>query len=79
MALDPEVSSEYEAAVKHLLRRATKRSRPSQNFSVVPHGRETDANREFARHRDVNSVFVFFVTLPMFVIAYAICVNMGAI
>jgi len=79
MALDPEVPSEHEAAVKHLLRRAAKRSRTSQVFSVVPHGRETDANREFARHRDVNSVFVFFVTLPMFVISWAICVKMRAI
>ena len=79
MAIGPEVPSEHQAAVKHLLRRAAKRSRPSQIFSDVPHGRETDANREFASHREPNGAVWFFLFLPGFVIAYAICVKMGVL
>jgi len=60
-------------------RRAAKRSRLSQVFSVVLHGRETDANREFASHRDASRVVWFFGALPAFVIVYVICVKIGAI
>jgi len=70
---------EHEAAVKRLLRKATRRKRPSQVFSDVPHGRETDANREFAPHREPAGIVWFLLFLPGFVIAWAICVKMGAI
>jgi hypothetical protein len=68
-----------DAAVKQLLRRAAKRTRPSQVFSVVPHTRETDANREFAPDRDGDAIVWFLIALPIFVIGYAICVKIGAI
>ncbi|MGY4496082.1 hypothetical protein ACVWYH_000009 [Bradyrhizobium sp. GM24.11] len=71
---------EHETAVKQLLRKAARRRRPSQIFfSDVPHGRETDANREFASHREPNDLLWFFMFLPAFVIAHAICAKMGAI
>jgi hypothetical protein len=73
-----KITSERE--VEQLLRRAAKRSRPSRAFSAVPHGRETDANREFASHREAGSVVWFFgAALPAFVIVYVICVKIGAI
>jgi hypothetical protein len=72
-----KITSEHE--VEQLLRRAAKRSRPSRAFSAVPHGRETDANREFASHREAGSVVWFFGALPAFVIVYVICVRIGAI
>ncbi|MCP3459731.1 hypothetical protein [Bradyrhizobium sp. CCGUVB23] len=70
---------EHETAVKQLLKKAARRRRPSQVFSDVPHGRETDANREFAPHREPNGIVWFFLFLPAFVIAWAICVKMGAV
>lgn len=70
---------EHETAVKQLLRKAARRRRPSQLYSIVPHGQETDANREFASRREPNGLVWFFLFLPAFVIAYAICVKMGAI
>lgn len=74
-----KIMSEDETALKHLLRQAAKRSRPSKMFSAVPHGRETDANREFASRRDGDEVVWFFGSLPLFVIVYVIYVRMGAI
>ncbi|MGY4371032.1 Flp pilus assembly protein TadG [Bradyrhizobium sp. LB1.3] len=68
-----------EATLKQLLRRAAKRTRPSQVFSVVPHTRETDANREFAPDRDGDAIVWFLIALPIFVIVYAISVKIGAI
>ncbi|MET4370229.1 Flp pilus assembly protein TadG [Bradyrhizobium sp. LB12.1] len=68
-----------EAPLKQLLRRAAKRTRPSQVFSVVPHTRETDANREFAPDRDGDAIVWFLIALPIFVIVYAISVKIGAI
>jgi hypothetical protein len=72
-----KVTSDRE--VEQLLRRAAKRSRPSQVFSVTPHGRETDPNREFASRREVGGVVWFFGALPAFVVVYVICVRIGAI
>lgn len=70
----------HEATVKQLLRRAAKRTRPSQVFSVVPHTRETDANREFAPDRKGDAiVWLFLIALPTFVICHAMCVKIGAI
>jgi hypothetical protein len=74
-----EITQESEATVKQLLRRAAKRPRPRQAFSVVPHTRETDANREFAPDRDVDAIVWFLFALPIFMIAHAICVKIGAI
>ena len=69
-----------EAAVKQLLLRAAKRPiRPSQAFSAVPYGRETDANREFAPDRDADAIVWFLIALPIFMVAHAICVKIGAI
>lgn len=65
--------------VKLLFRRVAKRKRPSQAFSVVPHGTETDANREFATDHDSNVVIWFLIALPIFTTAHAICVKIGAI
>ncbi len=70
---------EHETTVKQLLRKAARRRRPSQVYSIVPHGQKTDANREFASHREPAGVVWFLLFLPAFVIAYAICVKMGAI
>lgn len=71
--------SEQETAVKHLLRQAVKRHRPSRAHSViVRNGTEKDANREFARDAD-NNVVWFFFALPAFMILHAICVKVGAI
>lgn len=78
-AIRPDDKSEQEATVKQLLRRVAKRKRPSQAFSVVRHGTETDANREFAADRYWNGTVWFVVTLLIFVIAYAICVKIDAI
>jgi hypothetical protein len=61
------------------LRQAAKPSRTSHVFSVTPHGRETDANREFASYREAGSVVWFFGALPAFVIVYVICASIGAI
>ena len=72
-----KITSDHE--VEQLLRPTAKRSRPSQVFSVIPHGRETDANREFASHREAGSVVWFFGALPAFVIVYVICASIGAI
>jgi hypothetical protein len=77
-AIRPEVTSEQEAAIKQLLRGASKRIRPSRVFSIVPHGRETDANREFASDRGAENVVWFLVALPAFVIVYVIWVKIGA-
>jgi hypothetical protein len=74
-----EITQEREATVKQLLRRAAKRTRPSQAFSVVPHTRETDATREFAPDRDADAIVWFLFALPIFMIAHAICVKIGAI
>ncbi|MGY3404176.1 hypothetical protein [Bradyrhizobium sp. 131] len=68
-----------EATVKQLLRRAAKRTRPSQVFSVVPHTRETDANREFAPDRQSDAIVSFLIALPVFMVAHALCVKIGAI
>jgi hypothetical protein len=68
-----------EATVKQLLRRAAKRTRPSQVFSVVPLTRETDANREFAPDRDGDAIVWFLIALPIFMVAHALCVKIGAI
>lgn len=68
-----------EATVKQLLRRAARRTRPSEVFSVVPHGRETDANREFSSDRDGDAIAWFLGALPIFVIIHVICVKIGAI
>lgn len=65
-----------EGIVKQLLRRA---ARPSQAFSVVPHARETDANREFAPDRVSDAIVWFLFALPIFMIAHALCVKIGAI
>ncbi|MDA9504930.1 hypothetical protein XI09_09470 [Bradyrhizobium sp. CCBAU 11386] len=68
-----------EATVKQLFRRAARCTCPSQVFSVVRHGRETDANREFASDRDGDAVAWFLGALPIFVIIHVICVKIGAI
>lgn len=65
--------------VKQLLWRAARRTRPSQAFSVVPHARQTDANREFAPDRVSDAIVWFLLALPIFMIAHAICVKIGAI
>ena len=78
-AIRPEVTSEQEAAIKQLLRGASKRIRPSRVFSIVPHGRETDANREFASDRGADNAVWFFGALTAFMIAYVICLHIGAI
>ncbi|MDA9463049.1 hypothetical protein [Bradyrhizobium sp. CCBAU 53415] len=74
-----KIPHEHEVAVKQLLRRAAKRTRPSQAFSAVPHARETDANREFAPDRDADAIVWFLIALPIFMVAHAICVKIGAI
>ncbi|MGY4281227.1 hypothetical protein ACVWXO_000447 [Bradyrhizobium sp. LM2.7] len=75
-----EIAQKREATVKQLLRRAAKRSRPSQALSVVVrHTRETDANREFAPDRDSDALVWFLIALPIFMVAHAICVKIGAI
>ncbi|MCK1707913.1 MULTISPECIES: hypothetical protein [unclassified Bradyrhizobium] len=74
-----EITQKREATVKQLLRRAAKHTRPSQVFSVVPHGQETDANREFAPGRDSDAIVWFLIALPLFMIAHAICLKIGAI
>ncbi len=80
MASSPDGTSDQETAIKQLLRRAAKRARPSQIYSsIVPHGQETDANREFALRREPSGIVWFFMFLPAFVIAWALCVKMGAI
>jgi len=77
---DDTTMIEHETAIRQLLRKAARPRRPSQIISSdVPHGRETDANREFASHREGNDFVWFFVFLPVFVIAWAICVKIGAI
>jgi hypothetical protein len=68
-----------EATVKQLLRRAARRTRPTQAFSVVPHARETDANREFAPERVSDAIVWFLFALPIFMVAHALCVKIGAI
>lgn len=68
-----------EETVKQLLRRAARPTRPNQVFSVVPHTRETDANREFAPDRDSDALVWFLIALPIFVIIHVICVKLGAI
>lgn len=73
-----EITQKREATIKQLLGRAAKRTRPSQVFSVVPHTRETDANREFAPDR-ADAIVWFLIALPIFVIGYAISVKIGAI
>ena len=79
MSEDVDAPLKHENAVKQLSRRAAKRSRPSQVFSVVPHTRETDANREFVPDRDSEGVVWFLIALPIFMTAHAICVKIGAI
>ncbi|MGY3341266.1 hypothetical protein ACVWZ4_007459 [Bradyrhizobium sp. USDA 4472] len=77
---DDTTTSSHETAVKQLLRRVARRRRPSQNISSdVPHHRETDPNREFASHGEPNGVVWFFLFLPGFVIAYVICLKIGAL
>lgn len=73
-----EVPLEQGVAVKQL-RRAAKRSRLSQSTSVVLHGRETDANREFAPDHGSDGIVWFLIALSMFIVAHAICVRIGAI
>ncbi|SDJ73957.1 hypothetical protein SAMN05216338_10637 [Bradyrhizobium sp. Rc2d] len=68
--------TDQESAIKQLLRRAANGTRP---FSVVPHARETDANREFGADRDADAVVWFLIALPIFMIAHAMCVKIGAI
>lgn len=80
MANNLGLTSDQERTIKQLLRRAAKRTRPSQLYSsIVPHGQETDANREFASHREENSLVWFFLFLPAFVIVWAICVKIGVV
>ncbi|OAF06678.1 hypothetical protein AYJ54_19340 [Bradyrhizobium centrolobii] len=74
-----EITLKREATVKQLLRRAARRTRPSQAFSAVPYARETDANREFAPERDADSLVWFLIALPIFMVAHALCVKIGAI
>lgn len=66
-----------KAAVKQLL--TSQRIRPSQFFSIVPHGRETDANREFASDRGADNVIWFFVALLAFLVVYVVWLKIGAI
>ncbi|MCK1424056.1 hypothetical protein IVB15_10050 [Bradyrhizobium sp. 182] len=70
-----EAPLEQEIVVKQL-RRA---KRPTQSAAVIPHGRETDANREFAPDRGSDDIVWFFIALSMFIVAHAICVRIGAI
>ncbi|WP_409192526.1 hypothetical protein [Bradyrhizobium sp. RDM4] len=79
MTIHPHVTSEQEATVKQLLRRASKRMRASQVFSIVPHAREMDANREFASDRGADNVVWFFGALTVFMVVYVICLKIGAI
>ena len=74
-----ETEQNREATVKQLLRRAAKRTRPSQAFSIVLRGQETGANREFAPDRDSDAMLWFLIALPVFMVAHAICVKIGAI
>jgi len=67
---------DQESAIKQRLRHAANGTRP---FSVVPHGRETDANREFAPDRDADDIVWFLIALPIFMVAHAICMKIGAI
>ncbi|MCK1437381.1 hypothetical protein [Bradyrhizobium sp. 15] len=77
--LEERATQKREATVKQILRRAAKRTRPSQAFSVVPHTRETDANREFAPDRKGDAIAWFLIALPVFMVAHALCVKIGAI
>lgn len=77
--VEERATQKREATVKQLLRRAAKRTRPSQAFSVVPHTRETDANREFAPDRHADAIVWFLIALPVFMVAHALCVKIGAI
>ena len=79
MTIGPQVTSEQEAAVKQLLRRASRRMRPSRVLSIVPHAREMDANREFASDRGADNVVWFFGALTAFMVVYVICLKIGAI
>ena len=80
MASNPDVTSDQERTIKQLLRRAAKRTRPSQLYSsIVRHGKETDPNREFASRREENELVWFFLFLPAFVIAWAIFVKLGVV
>lgn len=73
-----DVPTEQETAVKQLLRQAAKRRRRAYSV-IVRNGTETDANREFAPDRDSDGIIWFLIALPMFIIAHAICVKIGAI
>ncbi|WGD53203.1 hypothetical protein QA641_04540 [Bradyrhizobium sp. CB1650] len=73
---EKDATLKREATVEQLLRRAARRTPPSQAFSVVPYAQETDANREFAPDRDADAIVWF---LPIFMVAHAICVKIGAI
>ncbi|MFK4726436.1 hypothetical protein ABIE89_007536 [Bradyrhizobium niftali] len=70
--------TEQQTAVKQLLSQAGKRRR--RTISVrVRHGTETDANREFAPDRDSDAIVWFLIALPIFMVAHALCVKIGAI
>ncbi|UPK40783.1 hypothetical protein IVB18_50080 (plasmid) [Bradyrhizobium sp. 186] len=77
IAVDREARA--QTTVKQLLRKAGKRSLHGQVFTAVPHGRETDANREFAPDRDSGAIVWFLIALPIFMVAHALCVKIGAI
>ena len=74
MATRHQVTSEQETAVKQLMTQVARRPRRSRAHSViVRHATETDANREFAPHRDADKAIVwFFFALPAFMILCAL-------
>jgi hypothetical protein len=74
----PDVPTEQESAVKQLLSQAAKRRRRAYSV-IVRHGNETDANREFAPDRDSDALVWFLIALPIFMVAHALCVKIGAI
>lgn len=72
------VPTEHETAVKQLLSQAAKRRQRAYSV-IVRHGTETDANREFAPDRDSDALVWFLIALPIFMVAHALCVKIGAI
>lgn len=60
---------------------AAQPSAPDQvrSFQFVPHGQETDANRDFAPDRASDRIVWFLIAIPLFMVIHAICVKMGAI
>ena len=72
-----ESPAKSETKVRGLLRRAARRGHSKRDST--PFALETDPNREFARLESDRPTIWFFVTLPIFMILYAICVRIGAI